>query len=72
MSSVLWITLSVSVFQDGASGAEEAAQDGGEQSSSPPPEMVKTEQSAGYEEKVVIPGFPVTAGRSRCGKAAPP
>lgn len=40
-----------SVFKD---GAEEAAQDGGEQSSSPLAEKAKTEQSAGYEEKVVI------------------
>lgn len=57
---------SIPVLKDGASGAEEAAQDGGEQSSSPPAEKVKVEQSACYEEKVVIVcfGFYSTAGNS--------
>lgn len=54
------------VFKDGVSGAEAAAQDGGEQSSSPVAEKVKVEQSAGYEEKVVIVcfGFTFIAGNS--------
>lgn len=53
--------LLISVFKDGVSSAEEAAPDGGEESSSPQAEKAKTEQSAGYEEKVVSVCFGVVS-----------